>query len=104
MTRAPFAFMTLEPGVWTLTFDMRGFATVTRDVTIPPAPADLAITMSLKTYAEIVGAGAIKARLARGAAGAGNVGPGRSRSGRYSQRIVDERRGHAIRSAESHRQ
>src|SRR5678815_4531186 len=56
-----FAFMTLEPGVWTLKFEMRGFATVTRDVTIPPAQADLAITMSLKTYAEIVGAGAIKA-------------------------------------------
>ena len=46
-----FGFVDLEPGVWTLTIEMRGFATVTRDVTVPPSGPDLAIALTCAPYA-----------------------------------------------------
>lgn len=52
-----FAFEHLDAGAWTIRVEMRGFATVTRDVTIP-TEADgppLTITLTMRSYAEIVG-------------------------------------------------
>jgi hypothetical protein len=57
-----FRFATLEPGVWTITVEMRGFATVTREVTIPATDPELNITLTMKKYDEIIGASAVKSQ------------------------------------------
>lgn len=56
-----FGFADLEPGPWTLKIEMRGFVTVSREVTVPPSGPDLAITLTLRPYAEVIGEGAMKA-------------------------------------------
>jgi hypothetical protein len=55
-----FRFVTLEPGVWTIKIEMRGFATVTREITIPPSEPELVVSLTMKTYAEMIGADAVK--------------------------------------------
>ena len=50
-----FQFGSLAPGVWTLRIEMRGFATVTREVTIPSGEPELGIVLAMKRYEEIVG-------------------------------------------------
>ena len=54
-----FRLATLEPGAWTIKVEMRGFATVTRDITIPPGEPELVLTLTMRSYAEIVGANAV---------------------------------------------
>ena len=55
-----FRFATLEPGAWTIKVEMRGFASVTRDITIPPNESELVVTLTMKSYAEILAAGAVR--------------------------------------------
>ena len=54
-----FRFPTLDAGAWTITVEMRGFATVTREVIVPPSDAALAITLTVRTYAEMIGEGSV---------------------------------------------
>jgi hypothetical protein len=56
-TDGAFRFAALEDGVWTLRVDMRGFVPTSRDVTVPPAGPALVVTLTMQTYAEIVGPG-----------------------------------------------
>ncbi len=50
-----FRLTNLEDGAWTLRIEMRGFAPVSREVTLPlPGPA-LVVTLTMRSYEEIVG-------------------------------------------------
>jgi hypothetical protein len=51
-----FAFARVDEGVWTLRVEMRGFATLRRDLTLPPADPPLVVTLTMLRYDEIVGA------------------------------------------------
>jgi hypothetical protein len=76
-----FRFATLDPGAWTITVEMRGFASVTRDVTIPPNESDLVVTLTMKSYAEILAAGAVRSAWPAAAAPTSTLGapkPGQS--------------------------
>ncbi len=44
----------LEEGAWTLRVQMRGFADVTRDITVPFTGEPLSIALTMRPYAEIV--------------------------------------------------
>ena len=55
-----FQFAKLEPGAWTLKVEMRGFAPVTREVTVPPGDPSLTLALTMRSYAEIVGGNAVK--------------------------------------------
>ncbi|HEX6464367.1 MAG TPA: carboxypeptidase-like regulatory domain-containing protein, partial [Vicinamibacterales bacterium] len=50
-----FHFDHLDAGAWTIRVEMRGFATVTRDVTIPADGPPLTVTLTMRSYEEIVG-------------------------------------------------
>ncbi len=47
----------LEPGAWTVTIEMRGFATIVREVTIPPDQPELVVALTMRSYADILSAG-----------------------------------------------
>jgi hypothetical protein len=49
-----FAFDDLDPGVWTLHVEMRGFARAEREVTVPAGDAPLTIALKMSRYEEIV--------------------------------------------------
>src|SRR3954471_699588 len=43
-----FRFAGLEPGGWTITIEMRGFAKVTQEITIPFDQPELAVTLTMR--------------------------------------------------------
>jgi hypothetical protein len=49
-----FRFLSLEDGAWTVRVEMRGFVTVSRDVTVPLAEPSLSVTLTMRSYEEIV--------------------------------------------------
>ena len=49
-----FAFAGLDPGVWTLHVEMRGFASVDRDVSVPAGDAPITVALTMSRYEEIV--------------------------------------------------
>ena len=51
-----FRFDQLDAGAWTIRVEMPGFATITRDVTIPADGQPIVVTLTMRSYAEIVGA------------------------------------------------
>jgi trimeric autotransporter adhesin len=55
-----FRLANLAAGAWVISVEMRGFATVTRDVTIPPNQQELSVTLAMRPFAEMVGAAAVK--------------------------------------------
>ena len=55
-----FQFAKLEPGTWTMKVEMRGFAPVTREVTVPPGNPSLTLALTMRPYAEMVGENAVK--------------------------------------------
>jgi hypothetical protein len=55
-----FRFEKLEPGDWKITVEMRGFVAVAREVTIPPGERELTVSLTMRSYAEILGADAVK--------------------------------------------
>ena len=52
-----FRFAGLEPGGWTTKIEMRGFATVTQDITIPFDQPELSVTLTMRKYEEMVASG-----------------------------------------------
>jgi hypothetical protein len=50
-----FRFSGLEDGVWALHVEMRGFVPMSRDVTIPPSGPPLVLTLTMQSFAVIVG-------------------------------------------------
>ena len=52
-----FRFAGLEPGGWTIKIEMRGFATVTQDITIPFDQPELSVTLAMRKYEEMLAAG-----------------------------------------------
>ena len=52
--KGAFRFTTLQAGVWTISVEMRGFTTVTRDIMIPFSDPELRATLTMRRYEEIV--------------------------------------------------
>lgn len=50
-----FRFANLDDGTWTLRVEMRGFVTMSRDVTVPLTEPLLTFTLTMRPYEEIVG-------------------------------------------------
>ena len=55
-----FRFPDLEPGKWVIKVEMRGFVTVTREIDVPPSAPAIVITLTMRTYAEMIAAAAVK--------------------------------------------
>ena len=58
----------LEPGAWTIRIEMRGFATVVRDIAIPPDQPELVVALTMRSYAEILADGVAKSEWPQTAA------------------------------------
>jgi len=56
-----FGFVNLDAGTWTIKVEMRGFVSVSREVTIPFTGTDLSVPLTMRPYAEIVGGNAANA-------------------------------------------
>jgi len=54
-----FRFAALEDGVWTIRVEMRGFGPTSLDLTVPPAGPPLVLTLTMQSYVEMVGSGAV---------------------------------------------
>jgi carboxypeptidase family protein len=52
-----FRFPNLEDGVWAVRVEMRGFVTVSRDITLPFSGPPIIITLTMRPYEEIVSRG-----------------------------------------------
>jgi hypothetical protein len=52
-----FQFVSLEPGAWTISVETRGFATIVREIAIPPDQPELVVALTMQSYAEILSAG-----------------------------------------------
>lgn len=50
-----FRFAALDEGTWALRIEMRGFVPVSRDVTVPMPDPSLDVTLTMRSYQEIVG-------------------------------------------------
>jgi hypothetical protein len=55
-----FRFADLDDGVWTVRVEMRGFVSASRDVTLPSAGQPLTITLTMRSFDDIVGRRALQ--------------------------------------------
>jgi hypothetical protein len=49
-----FRLATLDDGIWTLHVEMRGFVTLSRDITVPPAKSPVVVTLTMQSLEDVL--------------------------------------------------